>query len=568
MKTRSLLVYVPGVPLEIGAFCPQRRLAALAGALLQEGHETQVLDWGSAGALGSLGTPGLRAFASRAWNGAESLEKWGGAAGWRRLLGLRERTPWERLAEEAATRRSVEVVSAIEAYADLDFVLFLINSRRDLLATFSIAERLSVRRPEIRRIASGPFMDDYGAAVLSSSKVFHGVCVGDAEVAVDLLADRITRPERWNAVPNLLYSDQGRIARTPRDGCNDLGRLPVPVYDTAIYPAMQGGKFKLFTLEQSRGSHHVSYGCAEVPWSARQVRVKPVEALCREIDRLSADFGARVFHFAGDSAPATQVDRLGAELFSRYEQLVYSRDGNLAYSDPDSFRALAASGCTAMNFRLDTGSQRLLEDFYGHNFGVSQAEAVLNACRAANVFAQVLLTYPCPMDDHHTVAETLRILKRVKPHAASVLRPSVPPGSVWRDRAAEFGFLIAEKHRPQWGHAAPPKDRWTIEYGAEWGYRMRGWTSAQAEEATHALHREAQELGVYMGGGGPMGLLARVSGFEGREPEFIEEASRALFACDAASLSGLVDTFNVRAIRPANTIPFRSFAPIRVAVGN
>ncbi len=566
MKTRSLLVYVPGIPFDLEAFCPQRRLAALAGSLVHEGHETQILDFGTTTGFGSMNTPGLRGFAVRAWDGEK--EEWRGATTWRRLLGLRERSPWERLLDEAVEHRTAEVVTEIDALAELDFVLFLLNTRKDLLATIPVAESLAARRPEIRRIAAGPFMDDYGAAVLSSSKAFHGACVGDAEVSVDLLADRITRPERWNAVPNFLYADQGRIVRTPRDAANDLGRFPEPLYDVNIYPAMQNGKFKVFTVEHSRGSHHTVYGAAELPWSARQVRTKSVEAMGREIDRLVALFGASAFHFSGESTPSQQVDRLGAELFGRETPLLYSRDGHLSHSDPDSFRALAASGCVAMHFRLDTGSQRLLEDFYGHNFGITQAEETLRACRAADIFTQVSLTYPCPMDDRHTIAETLRILSRVKPNAASLARPVVPPGSVWRDRAAEFGFLIEEKHSPQWGSLTAPKDRFTSDDGADWGYRMRGWTTAQIEEAVRAIHIEGTELGIHMGGQGLLGLLARMSGLHGSEGDFMEDAAKSLFTGDVSALRGLVDAFNARAIRPSNTIPFRSFAPVRVAVGN
>ena len=126
MKTRSLLVYVPGIPFDLEAFCPQRRLAALAGSLVHEGHETQILDFGTTTGFGSMNTPGLRAFAVRAWDGEK--EEWRGATTWRRLLGLRERSPWERLLDEAVEHRTAEVVTEIDALAELDLVTDQLNN--------------------------------------------------------------------------------------------------------------------------------------------------------------------------------------------------------------------------------------------------------------------------------------------------------------------------------------------------------------------------------------------------------------------------------------------------------
>ncbi len=563
MKTRSLLLYVPGTPLDVSVLLPQRRLAALASCLLQEGHETQILDWGTAEGLSRLGTPGLRAAASLAWCGAAPSAK-----SWLSWLGIRERSPLERLAEESLAQRREEVLSSILAHTRLDFVVFQLESRADALAVRPIVEQMAERCPQVRRIAVGAYPETFGTAMLAESNVFHGACVGDIETSIIALAERITRPERWNAVPNLLYAEAGRVSRTPRDLNSELDAFPRPAYDADTYPAMRGNeKFKVFSLEHSRGRHHVDFSCAEVPWSGRQVRVRSIESLGTEIGHWTRTHGARVFHFSGDATPSAQVERFCAEMLANHSGVAFSREGHLAYCAPETFRALASAGCLSMDFRLDTGSQRLLEDFYGHNYGVTRAEEVLRGCMAAGVFASVRLTYPCPLDDRHTVAETLRILSRTRPDAATIAAPAVPPGSAWRNRAEEFGFQISGKPYVKWAGAEERAISWGLDAPESVPYRMRGWNPARIQEARTELDAGIRELKIRLHASSTLGLLARLE--SGRnETEYMDALSRALYACDANALSAFAASFNAQAMVPANTIPFRSFVPVRAVVGN
>src|SRR5690606_37539778 len=86
--------------------------------------------------------------------------------------------------------------------------------------------------------------------------------------------------------------------------------------------------------------------------------------------------------------------------------------------------------------------QRLLEDFYGDRHGVSVTEEVLRACKAAGIFTATRFVYPCPADDHHTAAETLRLAARTRPDAIRIELPEVLPGSRWYAEPSTFGFTL------------------------------------------------------------------------------------------------------------------------------
>ena len=563
MKTRSVLVYVPGMPFDAGSLHPQRTLAGLAGVLLEEGHETRILDWGTVNGLASLGRPGLRAAARAGLPGKEPAGRL-----WRRILGGNPATALERLLEETAVARTQEAAQTISAMVDLDFAVFLLRNRADFLATLPVARLLKKMRPEVRRIGMGPYIEEYGAAVLTGSTAFDALCLGDVELAIGPLAERITRPERWGAVPNLLYSESGQIRRTPFDAGAGLEDYPRPVYHPEVYPALEGHqKFKVFTLEQSRGCHHVPHHRPEIPWSARQVRLMPVDRICDAMDRLGREMGAGAFHFAGASTPASHAERLSAELAMRYGGLPHSREGHFAYADPASMHAMRASGCLAAGFTLDTGSQRLLEDYYGHSFCVSQAEAVLRAVREAGILSSVRLTYPCPMDDYHTAAETVRILQRTQPNGVTVLPVSTPIGSRWKNEAAEFGFHIQSKGFMQWAGFPRARGPWEADRDKP-PYRMAQWTQDAATQSRNALDTEIRELGIPSDMNEHWALLGAIGAEPGQEEAFCAQGMEALAAYDAPAISHLVKAFNTQAAIPVNTVAFRPFRPILAVVGN
>ena len=108
--------------------------------------------------------------------------------------------------------------------------------------------------------------------------------------------------------------------------------------------------------------------------------------------------------------------------------------------DASAASAMAASGGQCVGIRVDSGSQRLVADHYGHTFGISAAEEAVRMAIRHGLHTTVQLTYPCPWDEEHTRAETLRFLRRTRPHGVNILHPHVLPHSRWHAMAAEFGY--------------------------------------------------------------------------------------------------------------------------------
>jgi len=360
---------------------PQRRLAASAGCLIGAGHETRIWDYGTVEAIRRYSTPGFRAAAKEM---SADWEGWCIGGGEVRTSSYRDIRAFRALASECEARRCREIASAVASEAHLDFVAFLVNRREDFRTARRVAELLREERPEVCRVVLGPYIDLYGSVALAADAVFDCGCAGDYELSLAALSEHIDRRDHWSSIPDILYRTSSGIQYTGRDGDMDLDFFAAPCYESAVYPAAHtAGKLRLFALEHSRGLHHSGNYRPGEEEGIRPVRVRSASGMCDEMEGLLRLFGARAYHVHGVSTPAAQVDVLSQEILSRRLKVRYSRSGHIFCAGVAAYPLLALSGCSAVEFRVDTGSQRLLEDFYAHDFGGTDVERAFRTSRDA-----------------------------------------------------------------------------------------------------------------------------------------------------------------------------------------
>jgi len=568
MSTRSVLVSIPGYPFSLETLLPSHRLATLAGCLLDAGHETQIRDLGTAETLDRLFPEQLRpateTLADGLFSGAPASSLASLTALWRmRGMGREIRARQHALAQEVADN--------LASTEGIDFVVFAIEDGAELKGVLSAAKRLRAAAPAVRTAAVGRFVQRYGAHLAGMSAVFDCLCLGDAEGALVAWAGRLDRPETWADIPNLALAHRGDQpqpwARTY--DCN-MDSLPAPAYDAVTYPALaEAAKFKVFTLECGRGCERGCPACAEPEINGPALRARSPRTVCDDMSRLVREHGTRAFRFLGPVSPGVSYEVLSRGLDVRTCQNV-----PIAEADPALFAALRAAGGEAISFRAETGSQWLLDEYYKRPYDITTAERALRSCRASGLLTTVRFTYPCPADDYHTRAETLRLIERTRPDAALIGLPEVVPGAPWCTRADAFGFDVDMAGFLR--RAALGRDRSSIPL-REWTaltpclgspYRIGLRSLLQAARDGELLAQEVEALGVSTVLTVEMALAARVSGHEGSERGFCSLLRRQIFTGDAAGVADAAVRFNERAARVAADTGLGARAPLLAAVGN
>ena len=489
---------------------PQRMLAAVAGGLSEAGFAAEVLDFGLPEHSGS--------------------EAGSGPVG---------------VAVAAAVAHSPQLV------------VLQVSQRKDVRPARETATRLRALVPSCTILAVGTYIESYGEVLVREEAAFDAAVLLDPEIAVAEAAIQVDSGVALTGTPNMVVEREGAAHRGRRTVARTLDELPLPDYSPSVYPSLyQSKKLHIFEIEHCRGGASPQMG-PTAPWSVTPMRLKSPSVCVREIDHVRHYApAAGAFHVSG-AAPAAAVEHLCYELRGLDRPIRYSRETQVPGFDTLSPPSLYVSGCRVVRFPLHSGSQRLLEDFYGQGFTVSQAERALQRAQRARLTRLADFTFPVPHDDRHTRAETVRLLSRTMPDAVTVSAPELRPESTWRDWQAAYGFNVEDAAYRDWAACAP---------GAAQPYSMQGWEPGAVQRECDCLLREVADLGIHAGLTAREGLMARVLDLDERLDQFRLLQQEAVLRED--TLLNLIRIFNERASLPTQAAMWFPFQPQLLAVNN
>lgn len=499
MQTRALLMFAPGHPFSIADLMPQRRLAAAAASLAAAGHDVTIADLGVA--------------------------RYGGRPGTGR-----------RVTSESDAPYGADLMRLTQMAGACDVAVVLVNTTKDLAIATRIGQDLVRIAPHCRRILMGPIVEPFGGKTAQGHLPFHHLLGDNPEC--ELLA---------------LLGDAPSTAAN-----RSLDHLPHPLYDRHHYPALHApGKLLVFALEHTRGDLPLGAGPPS-PWRAPQRRTRSAGRLLDEWRTVKELFPTlRGAHLLG-RGDEHALSAVSYELRTPTTPLLTARELTLEQVTEPLLRTLAHGNCRAVHFKLDSGSQRMLDNVHEHGFGVTQAETALRLAHSLGLQTTVSMTYPAPFDDYHTRAESMRILTRTKPDGVLLHRPAPCPGSRWWEQPDQYGFSSDSMRMLQWSLGVP----YEVAYPVRDGLQV-DW----ADEHLKYL-RELREIKMTAGLGPEALLMRSLLGNTRRGVQLVRRLSNALERGSAARVGTLVEAFNRQVHRQARSLALEPFVPVLAAVGN
>lgn len=439
MKTSSALVRYPGDPLSVMGLLPDRCAAAVAACLLAGGHDTEIIDLGTAEGMAEL-------FQARPLRDLMKRRNGSPAALAADLPDYRKKRAWRRAFRASRSIRCLDVARDL-AYRQLDFVGFCVHKPADIAPAAEIAGQLRNLNSNVRLLIFGKAAETFAPLIAACGNVFDALCYYDPEWAIVHWAESICRPDQWSTIPNVAaIGDSRDHLNAPQPV--DIADVPKPAYAPGVYPALANGsgKIRVFPIEMERGC---GAGCHCCPGQSA-ARRKPLPLVSKELAALQEYNRARAFLFeqwTADTRALTQLSRL---IMNAHPGLVYSNCQHGASFGAQALPLLKASGCLSLGFHIDSGSQRLQEDYFGREVSISRLEELVRLSGETGFFTSVRMLYPTPADDWHTEAESLRFLRRAKPHGYALEAPSVHPFSEWRRHNNAFGFAAEKVNARAW----------------------------------------------------------------------------------------------------------------------
>ncbi|HOF40976.1 MAG TPA: radical SAM protein [Candidatus Hydrogenedentes bacterium] len=562
MKSHSILVRFPGYPFSFSALMPDHELASVAGCLMAEGHKTVIRDFGTVGLVDRLFPEEERTAAQEM---SERFLEGVPLNALRTLHMLWQLRSIDRAFQSRQTACCEELARKLAETPGIDFIALKINHQDDLPSAILLAKRIRHHAANRCLAAFGRIADFYGRQLVNTTTAFDCVCVGDPELGITALADHIHHRESWPTLPNLILPGTDRPCHTQREYVQDLNALPDPVYDAEIYRALRNNrKLKLFPIEESRGCDQSCNHCPK-PGEEGGLRLRSPLRVTAHMRRIAASHGVGSFHLIGGGAPAAHAADVAHAFHESGIRTAYSRESSLLAAETAHLPLLKRSGCVSISYGIGSGSQRLLRDYFNLDTGVTRIENLLRGCREAGLVTVARFMYPTPADDHHTGAETLRLLERTRPDAGLIELPEVLPRTAWYQQPWRFGFGLSfgtrldKLLRARSRFGAPP-GRWSV-----LPCRIGTLTSTQVLQCHESMIHEVELMGVtaYMLHETP--LVAHVLGWQHTLMEFRNEVMRRFLAGDVHGIARMVHDFNECA---SADVSVAQGADLRAAVGN
>lgn len=317
-----------------------------------------------------------------------------------------------------------------------------------------IARLVKRLRPEAATVVGGVHPSVLPERTLREYAEFDHLVFGEGEATFVELLQALHDRRPLTAVPGLCRRAGGEVLMNPpRELIENIDEIPFPARDLIPHHLYRSNATRnvlsqpaaVDSLITARGCMGLCTFCAARSVFTGKVRYRSVENVIAEIDECRREYGTEHFWIMDETFTTSKI-RLRAicEAFKRHG-VTWNCTGRVDLVDEEKIRMMAESGCTGIQFGVESGSQRIL-DLMKKGITVEQirrAFAWANRCGITADAPVILGSHPSEtMED---IRMTERLIREIKPQtfACSILIPF--PGTEIRRIMEEKGYIKNEK---------------------------------------------------------------------------------------------------------------------------
>lgn len=305
-----------------------------------------------------------------------------------------------------------------------------------------IAKRIKEMDKNIKIVLGGPHVTILPDEALQEDAVDF-VVIGEGEATMAELAQFLIESKgQLEKIKGIGYKDEkSKIQINPRRELIDPDTLP--------YPARE-----LFSLEFYEEKWNISSargGCpfqcpfcsASFIWEGHR-RPRSPESIIQEIKMVFEECGAKYTFFSEDLFTVNK--KWIYKLLDLIKNLNYPVEWGCATRvdcvDEQLIADMAEAGCRAIQFGVESGSQRILDRVKG--ITKEQVVKVITACSMAGIQAASSFMVPFPQDTKETIRETKEFIKKLYDHGSQIyLSYTSPyPGTYLYQNREELGIRL------------------------------------------------------------------------------------------------------------------------------
>jgi len=255
--------------------------------------------------------------------------------------------------------------------------------------------------------------------------------------------------------------DGGLIHGPRRERISDLDILPFPARHLMVLE-----KYNIpGTILTSRGCPFACGFCAGPTVLGRKYTARSAAGVVAEVQTCVDLFGLTSFYFVDDTITHDTGRLLEICEGLRGIRIPASLDRELKWTcesradvvSPEILAEMRRSGCTTIQFGMESGSQRLL-DRLGKRVTVTQIAQAVEWARRAGISPVLSMVFPHPDETEDTLRETFAFVRRLYDLGAEKIIPSLLtlfPGTRFMDQREELGLTLLTEDIEEYNLGTP-----------------------------------------------------------------------------------------------------------------
>lgn len=305
-----------------------------------------------------------------------------------------------------------------------------------------IAKRIKEIDGNIKIVMGGPHVTILPEEALQEDTVDF-VVIGEGEATMAELAQFLLEGKgQIETIKGIGYRDEkGKIQINRRRELLDPDTLPYPARD--LFP-LEFYEEK-WNISSARGGcpFQCPFCSASFVWEGHR-RPRSPESIIQELGMVFEKCGAKYTFFSEDLFTINK--KWVYKLLNHIKQLNYPVEWGCATRvdcvDEKLIADMAEAGCRAIQFGIESGSQRILDSVKG--ITKEQVVKVITACQKAGIQAASSFMVPFPQDTKETLRETKEFIKELYDHGSQIyLSYTSPyPGTYFYQNREELGIRV------------------------------------------------------------------------------------------------------------------------------
>ena len=253
---------------------------------------------------------------------------------------------------------------------------------------------------------------------------FDAVIIGEGEqTALELMKELQQDQPELSKVKGIAWRDQdNKAVINERREYMDLTDLSLPAYDkvnmayyTKIWDdIIRGIPMKAVMVMASRGCPYSCTFCACNQVFGRQVRYRNLENIKKEINLLKDKYGVEGIWFADDTLTANYDHVRKVCQIMKESGLYWGAQSRVDLVNEEIIKLMADSGCLQLDFGVESGSQRVLDEIINKRIKLSDVEKALELCRQHGIRREAGFMVGLPGETKEEMQQTFEFAKKIK----------------------------------------------------------------------------------------------------------------------------------------------------------